>query len=126
MCRLSTDLICLGSRLGDSLLIKFTQKTELKLGREKLEHENGNSDDVDEPPEKRMKLSQEREREGRDELIENEDRKDMDFLEEGECIFYRVFLLLPPPFFDSNEIQKTIQQQQHQYRSIPLQCGRAF
>ena len=87
MCRLSTDLICLGSRLGDSLLIKFTQKSEAKLGREKTE--SGNSDDVTEPPEKRMRMSQDRERDqDRDGLIENVEKRDMDFLEEGECIFF--------------------------------------
>eukprot|EP00026_Physarum_polycephalum_P000594 Phypoly_transcript_00595.p1 GENE.Phypoly_transcript_00595~~Phypoly_transcript_00595.p1 ORF type:complete len:1399 (+),score=296.34 Phypoly_transcript_00595:319-4197(+) len=84
MCRLSTDLICLGSRLGDSLIIKFTQKTEAKSGQT----ENGNPDDAGEPPEKRLKLSQEREKEqdkDKEGLIENEERS-MDFLEEGEYV----------------------------------------
>ncbi len=80
MCRLSDDLICLGSRLGDSLLIRFTKK---QIDTSKVS-ENDDKMEIAEPQEKKMKIS------NNDSLFEKSEEKDteMDFLEEGECILY--------------------------------------
>lgn len=74
MCRLADDLVCLGSRLGDSLIIKFSRKQDTTKSILSDESESV------ERPEKRLKLSQQ------DSLFEKEEKSEMDFLEEGECI----------------------------------------
>lgn len=93
MCRLSTDLVCLGSRLGDTLLIKFTPKVDPAKSIKSEPSENGNAEDENgaEPPGKRMRISQDS-----DDLFEKEEKSELNFLEDSVCIFliYIFFIFL--------------------------------